>query len=178
VASGRLHAPSLNNHVVVGHDISEEFSTDNSASIPPNLLAVANTESNGHYLRYCKEHGVEPHPARFPAVIPEFFVRMLTDSGDLVVDPFAGSCVTGEVCERLERKWICIELVEEYLKGGVARFKKPKRAVQYSLLAAEPVSSDYYKVPRPGILWNGNHGERLSPEGGRVRKARISKGAA
>jgi len=29
---------------------------------------------------------------------------MRTDPGDLVVDPFAGSCVTGEVCERLERR--------------------------------------------------------------------------
>jgi DNA modification methylase len=95
VASRRSHAPSLNNHVVVGHDMGEKFSTDNGASIPPNLLAVANTESNGHYLRYCKEKGIKPHPARFPAAIPEYFIRMLTDRNDFVVDPFAGSCVTG-----------------------------------------------------------------------------------
>ncbi len=119
-----------------GHDISKKFSTDNGASIPPNLLAVANTESNGYYLRYCKEKDIEPHPARFPAAIPEYFIRMLTDRNDLVVDPFAGSCVTGEVCERLERKWVCIELVEDYLKGASARFKKPKSEVQYSLLMA------------------------------------------
>jgi len=158
-----------------GHDIGENFSTDNGASIPPNLLAVANTESNGHYLRYCKEKGIEPHPARFPAAIPEYFIRMLTDRNDLVVDPFAGSCVTGEVCERLERKWVCIELVEDYLKGASARFGKQKNAVQYPLLTPEATPSDYYKVPRPGILWNGNHGERLSSDGGRVRRSRASK---
>src|SRR3989304_6871115 len=79
-----------------GHDISEKFSTDNKAAIPPNLIALANTESNSYYLRYCREHALSPHPARFPSEIPEYFIRMLTDPGDLVVDPFAGSCVTGE----------------------------------------------------------------------------------
>ena len=43
------------------------------------------------------------HPARFPADLPEYFVRMLTDPGDIVVDPFGGSCVTGEVCQRLRK---------------------------------------------------------------------------
>jgi len=103
-----------------GHDISEKFSIDNRAAIPPNLIAVANTESNSYYLRYCKEHNLEPNPARFPREIPEYFIRMLTDTGDLVLDPFAGSCVTGEVSERLKRKWLCVEIVEEYLKGAIA----------------------------------------------------------
>ncbi len=101
-----------------GHDISEKFSIDNGAAIPPNLIAIPHTESNSYYLRYCKEKGLEPHPARFPAELPEYFVRMLTDPGDLVVDPFGGSCVTGEVCERLDRGWVCSELVEDDLKGA------------------------------------------------------------
>ena len=41
----------------------------------------------------------------------------MTNQGDLVVDPFAGSCVTGEVAERMKRRWICVDLVEVYLKG-------------------------------------------------------------
>lgn len=84
-----------------GHDISEKFTVNNGAAIAPNLLAIANTESNSAYLRACEEHGVKPHPARYPADLPEFFIRMLTDRGDMVLDPFAGSCVTGEVAERL-----------------------------------------------------------------------------
>ncbi|MDR1490184.1 MAG: site-specific DNA-methyltransferase [Desulfovibrio sp.] len=39
----------------------------------------------------------------------------MTDEGDTVFDPFGGSCVTGEVAECLNRKWICCELLEEYL---------------------------------------------------------------
>lgn len=53
---------------------------------------------------------------------------MLTDEKDMVVDPFAGSCVTGEVAESLKRQWACCELNEDYLKGAIARFVgvKPK----------------------------------------------------
>ena len=106
-----------------GHDISDQFGNDNKGSIAPNLLAIPNTESNGTYQAYCREHNVPIHPARFPRLLPEFFLRLLSDPGDLVLDPFAGSCVTGEVAERMERKWICCELDEKYLKGARGRFK-------------------------------------------------------
>lgn len=105
-----------------GHDISDKFQRDNSGAIPPNLLALANTESNSAYKRYCKEWGLTEHPARFPAGVPAFFTRMLTEPGDMILDPFAGSCVTGEVAERLDRRWICCELEQEYVKGAKGRF--------------------------------------------------------
>lgn len=106
-----------------GHDISEKFSRDNGGSVPPNLLAIANTESNGVYQDYCRANGIDIHPARFPALLPEYFIRYLTNPGDLVVDPFGGSCVTGAVAESLGRKWACIELNSEYIRGGMARFE-------------------------------------------------------
>ena len=106
-----------------GHDISEKFGRDNGGSVPPNLLAIANTESNGSYQSFCRENDLPIHPARYPEELPEYFVRMLTDKGDLVIDPFAGSCVTGAVAEALGRKWVCCELDESYLKGAMARFK-------------------------------------------------------
>jgi len=105
-----------------GHDISDKFQCDNGGSVPPNLMALANTESNGAYQEYCRANSLPVHPARFPSGIPEYFIRLLTNESDLVVDPFAGSCVTGEVAEALSRKWICCELSEEYLKGARARF--------------------------------------------------------
>ena len=105
-----------------GHDISEKFKKDNGGSVPPNLLAIANTESNGRYQNHCRAENIAIHPARFPAQLPEYFIRFLTDPGELVVDPFAGSCVTGVVAENLARQWVCCELSEEYLLGGRARF--------------------------------------------------------
>lgn len=155
-----------------GHDISDKFSTDNGAAIPPNLIALANTESNSGYLRYCKEKGLKAHPARFPAGLPEFFVRMLTDPGDTVYDPFGGSCVTGEVCERLQRQWVCSELSEEYLLGAIGRFVKPAPITQstmYSMANAED-NANHYKIPVPGLMWNGVHGEPLARDGGKNGK--------
>ena len=105
-----------------GHRISKSFGRVNGGAIPPNLLAVANTDSTSYYQKYCADNKLPVHPARFPDRLPEFFIRMLTDEGDLVVDPFAGSCVTGAVSERLRRKWICCELEEDYVRGAVGRF--------------------------------------------------------
>lgn len=105
-----------------GHDISDKFQKDNGGSVPPNLLAIANTESNGQYQDYCRENGIAIHPARFPALLPEYFIRLLTDPGDLVMDPFGGSCVTGVVAEALRRRWTCVELNSEYIRGAIARF--------------------------------------------------------
>ncbi len=153
-----------------GHDISEKFGTDNGAAIPPNLIALANTESNGQYLRYCRDLGIKPHPARYPAELPEYFIRMLTDPGDLVVDPFGGSCVTGEVCERLGRQWICSDLVEDYLKGALGRFRRlPKASKRMEEARPEDEESSYYKIPRPGLMWNGTREGPLLGDGGRKR---------
>ncbi len=151
-----------------GHDISKKFIIDNKAAIPPNLIALANTESNSHYLRYCSEHGIKPHPARYPAGIPEYFIRMLTEPADRVVDPFAGSCVTGEVAERLKRKWDCIDTVEEYLKGAIGRFEREQNGTDR--LQRTPTDKDaYYKIPRPGLFWNEEKNEPLPTDGGRKR---------
>lgn len=106
-----------------GHDISENFSKDNNGAIPPNLLSLANTESNSLYMRRCKEAGIKPHPARFPLDFPRFFIEFLTDENDIVFDPFAGSNTTGQASETLKRRWISFELNEEYLAGSVYRFQ-------------------------------------------------------
>ena len=108
-----------------GHDISANFSKENDGAIPSNLLSVSNTESNSSYLTACRDAGIPPHPARFPAALPEFFIRFLTDEGDRVLDPFAGSNVTGEAAERLGRRWWAIELEEDYLSGSKFRFRQP-----------------------------------------------------
>jgi site-specific DNA-methyltransferase (cytosine-N4-specific) len=153
-----------------GHDISEKFRSDNGGAIPPNLIAIPNTESNSYYLRYCRDRGIKPHPARFPARLPEMFVRMLTDIGNLVVDPFGGSCVTGEVCERLERQWVCCEIVEEYIEGAKGRFVPGQNSGESN--GSEP---EHYKVYGPASLWQiagNNSRNKLPDDGGRNRPAK------
>src|SRR5712692_9052613 len=92
-----------------GHKITNKFK-DKGGSIPPNVIERGNNESNSEYIKLCDQHGQKVHPARFPAALPEFFIKFLTDSGDLVVDPFAGSNTTGSVAEDLDRRWLAFEL--------------------------------------------------------------------
>jgi site-specific DNA-methyltransferase (cytosine-N4-specific) len=159
-----------------GHDISTKFQKDNGASIPPNLLALAHTESNSPYLAYCRAHGIKPNPARFPEELPEYFIRMLSDKGDLVLDPFAGSCATGAVAQRLKRRWMCVEICEDYLRGALGRFtsesKKRQRqpAKSRDLFEDQAASGTYYSIPRPDLLWDGTEDESpLREDGGRTR---------
>jgi DNA modification methylase len=105
-----------------GHDIGVGFGTDNGGAIPANLLVIPNTESNGFYDMACKLVEVERHPARFPAGLPQHFMRMLTDPGDVVVDIFAGSNVTGQVAEAEGRRWMSFELSREYVAASAFRF--------------------------------------------------------
>jgi site-specific DNA-methyltransferase (cytosine-N4-specific) len=104
------------------HRIGEGFDRDNGGAIPPNLLEIANTTSIDPYLDRCRAAGLEPHPARFPLALPDFLVRLLTEPGDLVLDPFAGSNVTGQVAESLQRRWAACELSGEYVAGSRLRF--------------------------------------------------------
>ena len=108
-----------------GHDISAGFGTDNGGAIPPNLLSIPNSESNGAYLLACKTLNIKAHPARFPPKLPEFFIRFLTEPDDVVVDIFAGSNTTGMVAETEGRKWLAFDEEIEYLAASVFRFLPP-----------------------------------------------------
>ncbi len=118
-----------------GHDIGKGFAKDNGGAIPSNLLQIANTESNGGYVAGCKLVGADRHPARFPAKLPEFFVRFLTDPGDTVLDIFAGSNTAGAVAEVEGRRWLAFEERLDYLAASVFRFV-PKDAGEARLREA------------------------------------------
>jgi site-specific DNA-methyltransferase (cytosine-N4-specific) len=104
------------------HDIGPHFQRDNGGAIPPNLLTIPNTRSNDDYLHRCRAAGLAIHPARFPPPLPEFFIRFLTEPKQLVLDPFAGSNVTGQVAELLGRSWISMEINADYVAGSRVRF--------------------------------------------------------
>lgn len=95
----------------------------NEGAIPPNLLIAPNTASTSPYKRFCEEAGLPVHGARFPEELPEFWIKFLTDPGDLVVDFFFGSGTTGKVAERLGRRWIGIEQSLAYAVGAIGWFE-------------------------------------------------------
>ncbi len=105
-----------------GHDIGKSFGKNNGGAIPSNLLEISNSESNGSYLSGCKAIKAKPHPARFPAKLPEFFIKFLTEPNDLVVDIFAGSNTTGYVADGAARRWLAFDENREYLATSAFRF--------------------------------------------------------
>ena len=106
-----------------GHVVSQGWGKRHKGAIPSNLIIAANTSSSDPYLRACKKHNLQVHPARFVSAVPEFFVKFLTLPNGIVMDPFAGSNVVGSVAERLSRKWISAEIREEYVVGSAFRFE-------------------------------------------------------
>ena len=73
-----------------------------------------------------------------------------------MLDPFAGSNITGEVCERLQRHWLAFELLEEYLEGSKFRFPEVYRQGymfnQQLLESVEPPAFDENLVEQPRLL--------------------------
>jgi site-specific DNA-methyltransferase (cytosine-N4-specific) len=101
---------------------AKSFLSDNGGAIPSNVLEFANTSASDPYQEYCRKQGLPLHPARMPLGLAEFFIKFLTEPGDLVMDPFAGSNTTGAAAERLDRRWLAIEPQEDYILGSVGRF--------------------------------------------------------
>lgn len=110
---------------------------------PDNVIEASNTASNTKYLKMCREFDdVNPHPARFPRQIPEFFIDFLTpnppyddwDRGYLdrpiVLDIFAGSNLTGFAAEEKGRHWLAFEREQNYVESSQFRFKSEEQIRQ------------------------------------------------
>lgn len=105
------------------HIVSEgSFSVDHGGAISPSVLSFSNTSANDSYLKHCRENAIELHPARMPIALPEFFIKFLTDPGDIVLDPFGGSNTTGSAADALGRHWVSIEPTDAYIEGSMGRF--------------------------------------------------------
>lgn len=122
-----------------GHVIRESFDKISAGgAIPPNvveevlpesMLKLGNNAANDEYTLQCRKSDSKIHPARFPVALPEFFIKLLTERNDLIVDPFAGSNTTGAAAEKLARRWIASESVEEYLRASRFRFNEDQPAL-------------------------------------------------
>jgi len=102
----------------------EQIDEDREARLP-NVFSFANTSSNDYFQRNCRNYKITPHPARMPEGLASFFIQFLSDPGDIVLDPFAGSNITGYVAECMNRKWISIEIDKEYEMQSIIRLNNP-----------------------------------------------------
>jgi hypothetical protein len=82
----------------------------------PAVYVVARWKSLGSVLTLPSHKGATAgdHPAVFPVALPREYLRSLTDRGDAVVDPFAGSGSTLIACEELGRRCYAMEIEPRY----------------------------------------------------------------
>lgn len=112
----------------IAHNFFEMEPLDEKRDVrlPHSVLSFSNTSSNGFFLETCRARGIIPHPARMSGGLINFFIKFLTEEGDLVVDPFSGSNTTGYCAEKLQRKWLSFEIMTEYVEQAVIRFSEPE----------------------------------------------------
>jgi len=79
---------------------------------PTNILHLATECSNKN------------HSAVFPESLPEWFIKLFTEEGDTVLDPFMGSGTTLRVAKRLRRNSIGIDIVPEYYEMVKSELKE------------------------------------------------------
>ena len=96
-------------------------------------------------LHFATECGNKNHSAAFPTALPEWFIKLLTDEGDMVLDPFAGSGTTLVAAKELGRNSVGIDLLPEYC--AMAR----KAVAQQEFLLNEPAQTNHENNPAKKI---------------------------
>lgn len=79
---------------------------------PDNVLYIATESSNTN------------HSAAFPTSLPEWFIKLFTKFGDIVLDPFLGSGSTAVAAKRTNRKYIGIEILKGFCSLAEKRVKE------------------------------------------------------
>lgn len=92
-----------------------DFHNDKVGSTPFNAIVGSPISHKDSIYDLMKNSGIE-HPGRLPEFLSEFFIKMLTDTGDIVLDPFVGSGATVTAAKRLDRKYIGLDISEDYVK--------------------------------------------------------------
>lgn len=101
---------------------------DRDKAYPTNVLHLA-TECNN-----------KNHSAAFPEGLPEWFIKLFTQSGDVVLDPFMGSGTTNFVAKRMNRNSIGIEILPEYYNMVKAEIEPVKLVLFEPKIDYEPIT--------------------------------------
>ena len=99
------------------------YANATSGKIPRNLMSIRhNCVDQDAYKAHCRDAQLPTHGAAMPLGLVSKLVEFLTETNDLVVDPFGGSFTTGKAAELLGRRWISTDLMAEYVLGAASRF--------------------------------------------------------
>lgn len=87
--------------------------------------ATFNEHCKNTVLRYPVCSGKKRiHKTQKPLQMFEYLIKVSSNEGDLILDPFSGSATTAVACKRLNRNFICIEKDEQYFIDSLIRLKE------------------------------------------------------
>jgi DNA modification methylase len=118
-AKTRLATLSRNDHVRDESRVGSGFGKKVVNWIGRNLVYPTNV------LHLATECSNREHSAAFPLDLPMWFIKLFTQEGDLVLDPFLGSGTTAVAAKQLNRHYIGIELKREYYDLAVKELQIP-----------------------------------------------------
>lgn len=96
------------------------FKEDKGGKLIGNLLK-ANTVSRDPYFKFCREVGLQTHPARFSGMLVEKLIRLFSKPGDVTADLMGGSGMVMEKSLELNRKCVIGETSLNYILGSMGR---------------------------------------------------------
>ncbi len=100
-----------------GKNISNWLTRDKA--YPTNVLHLATECSNRN------------HSATFPLSLPEWFIKLFTEEGDVVLDPFVGSGTSAIVAKKLNRKYIGVDVSLEYCTAAEKELHDAQRKLVF-----------------------------------------------
>jgi hypothetical protein len=88
-----------------------------------NFLAFGDATADYAYLTRCRVEGIAPNADRFPTTAPAYFIQLLTEEGEHVVDPFVGIGSTALAAEMSGRRWSCNDFSAKVVEVARQRLK-------------------------------------------------------
>jgi hypothetical protein len=120
----------------------DSFSNVTEGAIPRNVILRGHAcKDTNAYRNHAERLGLTKHGAMQPTDIPDFFIRFMTEPGQLVVDNFGGTIRSGLAAERLGRRWLTTEWILQYLRGAAEMFRHFAGFEMHPALAAVGVQS-------------------------------------
>ena len=117
----------------VGDKESAGCGRPGGASNTPGMKSFTGTRNRRSVWTITTKPFSGAHFAVFPPEIPEICIKAGSRPGDTILDPFSGSGTTGNVAERLNRKYIGIELNPAYAEMGEKRIEAARLPLMEAL---------------------------------------------
>ena len=92
-----------------------EHNTNNASGMNMSSRPCSDYVRPSNVISFPTDSANHDHPATFPIELPMFFIKLLSDEGDIVYDPFCGSGTTLVAADSLNRKYIGTDIVSEYV---------------------------------------------------------------